>query len=68
MIALQILSRYLTDTAVAPLRQDFIQTEKPFCSSVNIYINEQTTCEITVSFSDVPKDKLDHIVDRFFFE
>ena len=66
LAALQILINYLTDTAVAPLRQDFVQTAEPYCSSVNIYISEQTLCEITASFYDVPSNKLDQIRDRFF--
>lgn len=54
----------LTNTAVAPLQQDFIQLAEPLCSSVDIRVAEQTTCEVDVQFSGVPTAKLEEIKPR----
>ncbi|KAH7719855.1 Protein C05D11.1 [Aphelenchoides avenae] len=64
--ALNVLADYLTNTAVAPLQQDFIQLAEPLCSSVDIRVAEQTTCEVDVQFSGVPTAKLEEIKPRFF--
>jgi Zn-dependent M16 (insulinase) family peptidase len=63
--ALMILSNYLTDTAGAPLKKDFVQIEDPFCSSVHISLMEQTDCELIATFEGVPVNKLEKIQDRY---
>jgi Zn-dependent M16 (insulinase) family peptidase len=62
--ALMVLIDYLTDTAGAPLKVDFVQMEDPFCSSVHISIMEQMDCEIIANFGGVPVNKLDKIQER----
>ncbi len=62
--ALNVLYDYLTKTAVAPWKRDFVQTADPYCSSVGVYMSEQTTCEIVMNFSGVPTGKLDDIKNR----
>ncbi|KAI1724126.1 hypothetical protein Ddc_05332 [Ditylenchus destructor] len=64
--ALSVLFAYLTETAVAPLKRDFVQTDDPYCSSVGAYMLEQKNCEVVVSFSGVPTEKLEAVKDRFF--
>uniref|UniRef100_A0A914HDR4 Peptidase M16 C-terminal domain-containing protein n=1 Tax=Globodera rostochiensis TaxID=31243 RepID=A0A914HDR4_GLORO len=64
--ALMILFDYLTDTAVAPMRKDFVQAEDPFCTSVDFHILEQRDCEIIASFEGVPVNKLEKIREHFF--
>lgn len=61
-----MLFDFLTDTAVAPLQRDFIQVANPYCSSVYIYLAEQSTCEIVINFSGVPTNKLEDIKHRLF--
>ncbi len=46
--ALLVLFDYLTETSVAPLKKDFVQTDDPYCSAVCASIIEQETCEIDV--------------------
>lgn len=55
---------YLADTSVAPMNCDFVQTDDPYCSSVDVSIAEQTRCEITANFYDVPVEKIEEIRDR----
>uniref|UniRef100_A0A1I7ZZX7 Peptidase_M16_C domain-containing protein n=1 Tax=Steinernema glaseri TaxID=37863 RepID=A0A1I7ZZX7_9BILA len=64
--ALSVLSDYLRDTAVSPLEKDFVQLEDPYCSHVNLSMDEQTKCTLVMEFSGVPVDKLELVKDRFF--
>jgi Zn-dependent M16 (insulinase) family peptidase len=63
--ALLVLFDYLTETSVAPLKQDFVQTEDPYCHSVGLGLTEQTTCEVSLYFQGVPVAKLGDIKTRF---
>ncbi|XP_014676544.1 PREDICTED: uncharacterized protein C05D11.1-like isoform X2 [Priapulus caudatus] len=59
--AMMVLLEYLTDTAVAPLQQEFVETSDPYCSKVKYSILEnQETC-IYLEFENTPHDKLDSV-------
>lgn len=62
--ALMVLFDYMTDSAAAPLKKDFVQVDDPYCSSVYVSLMEQTDCEIVATFMGVPVSKLDQIQQR----
>jgi len=63
--ALQILfSSYLTESSIAPLQQELVEIDEPFCGdlSVNFFENLQTA--LCLSAEGVPKEKLFQIKDK----
>lgn len=51
---------YLTDTAISPLQQTFVQVTDPYCSKIDVQILDQSECGLLMSFRGVPvaKEKL----------
>ncbi|TKR64068.1 hypothetical protein L596_024664 [Steinernema carpocapsae] len=64
--ALDVLFDYLSDTASSPLEKDFVQLEDPYAASVSANNVEQARCQLVLSFTGVPTEKLDLIVDRLY--
>ncbi|KAI0734519.1 Metalloenzyme, LuxS/M16 peptidase-like protein [Fomitopsis betulina] len=63
--ALDILSTYLTSSAVAPLNKEYIETESPLCTY--IYFGEDsraTLCDLPVYIGSVPTEHLDSLPDK----
>jgi len=62
--ALRMLFKYLTDTSVAPLQQELVEIEEPFCGDVycNFYQNRETA--FCIDADAVMKESLAEIKDK----
>lgn len=65
-IALAVLWKYLTESAVSPLQAAFVETEDALCGHVSAYSNEQVELVQFCCFSNVPLPKLPLLRDKFF--
>ncbi|CAJ0952755.1 unnamed protein product, partial [Mesorhabditis belari] len=64
--ALHILFDYMENTAVSPLQKDFVLISDPFASNATFSVNEQKSCVITLSFQNVPSNKIREVAKKFF--
>ncbi|XP_076319317.1 uncharacterized protein C05D11.1-like [Tachypleus tridentatus] len=62
--AISILLKYLTETSVSPLQQEFVETGDPYCSSVSFSIIENAESCIVLDFENGNKGKLHNIKTR----
>lgn len=62
---LRILWLYLTQSAVAPLQQTFVECDTPYCASVDFNIEEGNVGLAYVSFEDVHTEMLDDVRSVF---
>lgn len=58
------LLEYLVETSVAPLQRDLVETEDPFCSSVDQLVLENAESCVGVTLNGVPTDKLGAVKDK----
>ncbi|KZO96339.1 hypothetical protein CALVIDRAFT_481506 [Calocera viscosa TUFC12733] len=67
--ALDVLGTYLTDSPVAPLTREFVETASPLCTS--IYVSDSmraTTTTLDVYLSSVPTELLETVQGRLTHE
>ncbi|RWS10415.1 uncharacterized protein B4U79_04417 [Dinothrombium tinctorium] len=67
MTAITVLLEYLNETAVAPLHQEFVEREDPFCSTIDFSVIESSISCFYLIFNNVAKKKL-HSVEQKLFE
>ncbi|XP_043476736.1 uncharacterized protein C05D11.1-like [Leptopilina heterotoma] len=63
-VACTVLLRYLTNTSVSPLQQEFVEIDDPFANDVDSEICENSTPLYGIRFDNVPKEKIPLIKDR----
>ena len=60
--AISVLSTYLTDTAVSPVHQAFIERDDPYCTDVSFGSSDKVgTSTLYGYFSSVPTERLDDL-------
>ncbi|CAI2171216.1 5030_t:CDS:10 [Funneliformis geosporum] len=62
--ALEVLHEYLSDSAVSVLQKEFVETEDPLCTDIDISISHQTRTAIKATFYNVPTSELDDLADE----
>lgn len=58
MTALSVILDYLTDTPIAPLQRDLVETPDPFCSDISCDILEYLESCLVIKAKNVPFGKL----------
>eukprot|EP01116_Phalansterium_solitarium_P016672 TRINITY_DN3923_c0_g2_i1.p1 TRINITY_DN3923_c0_g2~~TRINITY_DN3923_c0_g2_i1.p1 ORF type:complete len:1064 (+),score=371.04 TRINITY_DN3923_c0_g2_i1:1094-4285(+) len=58
VVAMKILWQYLTESAVAPLQQTFVEIDDPYCTDVTAEYCENAVYVQYVEFEDVPLNKM----------
>lgn len=61
LTACSVLLRYLTNTSISPLQQEFVEIEDPLASGVSYSMMENTESLLYVEFENVPVSKMDEI-------
>lgn len=64
-LALEVLGVYLTESAVSPLYQEFVEVEEPACTDIDFASSTQDPTTITAYLSSVPAERL-ATLDRDF--
>ncbi|XP_055534540.1 uncharacterized protein C05D11.1-like [Wyeomyia smithii] len=64
LTACSVLLRYLSDTSVSPLQQEFIEIESPYASRVGYNIAENSESLLYIGFENVILDKMDAIFPK----
>ena len=59
-----LLLKYLTDTSVSPLQQEFVEIDDPLANNVGYGVSENSVPLLYLSFDNVPKNKIPLIKDR----
>nr|XP_018913326.1 PREDICTED: uncharacterized protein C05D11.1-like [Bemisia tabaci] len=59
-----VLLKYLTDTAVSPLSQHFVEIDDSYCSNVCYSIVENSESAFLLQFENVPVPKLDAVYPK----
>ena len=59
-----LLLKYLTDTPVSPMHQEFVEIDDPYASSVGYNVSENSTTLLYIGFDNVPKEKIHLIKGR----
>ena len=59
-----LLLKYLTDTSVSPLQQEFVEVDDPFANNVAYNLSENSEALFFVEFDNVPNEKIPLIKDR----
>ena len=55
---------YLTDTPVAPLQRELVETDDPYCSDVDCLELENSVSVFGITIEGVPFDKLNTIEEK----
>ncbi|CAG8678658.1 5107_t:CDS:10, partial [Funneliformis mosseae] len=63
IVALEVLHEYLSDSAVSVLQKEFVETEDPLCTDIDISVQPQTRTAILATFYNVPTSELDDLAD-----
>ncbi|KAL8292284.1 hypothetical protein RQP46_001750 [Phenoliferia psychrophenolica] len=64
-LAVEIMSVYLTDSAVSPLYKQFVEIDEPLCTDISFYSSTENPSIITAYLSSVPSEGLDSIDGKF---
>ncbi|XP_053684394.1 uncharacterized protein C05D11.1-like [Sabethes cyaneus] len=64
LTACSVLLRYLSDTSVSPLQQEFIEIENPYASRVGYNIAENSESLLYIGFENVILDKMEAIYPK----
>ncbi|XP_033227850.1 uncharacterized protein C05D11.1-like [Belonocnema kinseyi] len=59
-----LLLKYLTDTSVSPLQQEFVEVDDPFANNVGYNLSENSEALFYLEFDNVPTKKIPLIKDR----
>ena len=62
--AIDILEEYFAESTSAPLQQEMVLIEEPYCDNVEISTQELPRCLVTVDFTGVPVDRVDEVADK----
>eukprot|EP00698_Gefionella_okellyi_P009668 TRINITY_DN2477_c0_g1_i3.p1 TRINITY_DN2477_c0_g1~~TRINITY_DN2477_c0_g1_i3.p1 ORF type:complete len:857 (+),score=228.50 TRINITY_DN2477_c0_g1_i3:509-3079(+) len=65
-LALQALMKYLSDTAVSPLRRALVDTDDAICTAIHTSEIESSASVQLLMFEDVPTEKLGDLKKRLF--
>lgn len=63
-IACTLLLRYLTNTSISPLQQEFVEIDDPYANDVDSEVTENSVPLYCIRFDNVPKEKIPLIKDR----
>lgn len=63
-VACTVLLRYLTNTSVSPLQQEFVEIDDPYANDVDSEICENSIPLYGIRFDNVPKEKIPLIKER----
>ncbi|WFD03327.1 hypothetical protein MOBT1_002016 [Malassezia obtusa] len=64
--ALDVLGTYLSDSAVSPLQQAFVERDQPLCTDIYITNSERAGASVlSIAFSSVPSASLDTLDAEF---
>ncbi|KAG9302935.1 hypothetical protein G9A89_022352 [Geosiphon pyriformis] len=66
LMALEILHKYLSDSAISVLQKEFVEIEEPLCTSISFNISQHIRAPILVEFSNVPTEELNELSSRIF--
>lgn len=64
LIGCDVLLKYLSDTSVSPLQQEFVETDDPFANDVEYSLEEYSEPYFNLEFTNVPKSKISEISDH----
>lgn len=64
LTACSVLLRYLTNTSISPLQQEFVEIDDPLASGVSYSMMENAESLLYVEFENVPVAKLEEIKPR----
>jgi len=64
--ALYVLMSYLTDSAVAPLQKEFVESEDAVCGDLSFSTSEGVECCVYLMFKNVETEDMDDIKPQLF--
>lgn len=64
VFAIETLCEFLSESAVSPFGQTFVEIEDPFCSFVYFYVSLRVPCSIQLFFDSVPLEKINGLEQR----
>ncbi|WBW74562.1 mitochondrial protease Sdd3 [Schizosaccharomyces osmophilus] len=64
IFAIQTICDFLSESAVSPLKQAFVEIEDPFCSFIYFYVFPKDPCSIQLFLDSIPVEKIDGLVEK----
>lgn len=61
LVGCSVLLRYLTNTSISPLQQEFVEVEDPWASGVSYSLTENQESLLFIEFENVPVGKIEEI-------
>ncbi|CAG8543440.1 8472_t:CDS:10 [Ambispora gerdemannii] len=66
LMALEMLHKYLSDSAISVLQKEFVEIAEPLCTEISFHITNYIRVPIYVEFSNVPTESLEKLSSQIF--